>query len=128
MKYTLLTAAALATVALAAPAPEGAVSVQPVNTKAFTKGDTLTLELSLQPLLEALFGGLNNIEVPTKNKVKVKRGHGQGAQLVSTVKDLVSKIQGHVDDVGRSTTFMVQVRFLTLARQHSAQNQDWWYL
>lgn len=106
MKYTLLTAAALATVAIAAPAPEKALSLGDLglgggDNKATVNGDTLTLVLNLQPLLDALLGNANNVEVPTNRKAKAKRGHGQGAQLVNTVKDLVSKIQGHASDVGR---------------------------
>ncbi|UPK89573.1 hypothetical protein LCI18_000508 [Fusarium solani-melongenae] len=104
MKYTLLTAAALATVAIAAPAPEKALSLGDLglgggDNKATVNGDTLTLVLNLQPLLDALLGNAKNVEVPTNSKAKVKRGHNQGALLVNTVKDLVSKIQGHTSDV-----------------------------
>lgn len=106
MKYTLLTAAALATVAIAAPAPDKAISLGDLglgggdDNKATVSGNTLTLSFDIHPLL-ALLENTYSGQVTTKSKVKAKRGHHQGAQLVSTVKDLVSKVQTHIDDVGR---------------------------
>ncbi|KAH7273110.1 hypothetical protein MRS44_003606 [Fusarium solani] len=127
MKYTLLTAAALATVAIAAPAPEKALSLRDLSlsgddNKATVNGNTLTLVLNLQPIVEALLGNANSVEVPTNSKAKAKRGHDQGAQLVNTVKDLVSKIQGHANDVDNT---LLRIRTGGLSRgQGRAQCLD----
>ncbi|KAJ4320406.1 hypothetical protein N0V84_005900 [Fusarium piperis] len=106
MKYTLLTAAALATVAIAAPAPEKALSLGDlglggggVGNKATVDGELLNLKIDLRPILEIIFGNGKNFEVPTHSKTKAKRSHAQGAQLIKTVKDLLGKIQGHSTDV-----------------------------
>ncbi|KAI8677506.1 hypothetical protein LRP88_12412 [Fusarium phalaenopsidis] len=104
MKYTLLTVAALATVAIAAPTPEKALSLGDLglgggDNKATVNGDTLTLVLNLQPLLDALLGSGKNVEVPTNSKAKAKRGHDQGAQLVKTLQGLLGDIQGHTNTI-----------------------------
>lgn len=106
MKYTLLTAAALATVAIAAPAPEKALSLGNlglgggVDNKATVDGDLLNLKIDLRPILELLLGNGNPVGATSHSKAKAKRSHDQGAQLIKTFKNLLGKIQGHSSDVG----------------------------
>ncbi|RSM13528.1 hypothetical protein CDV31_005826 [Fusarium ambrosium] len=107
MKYTLLTAAALATVAIAAPAPEKAVSLGNLalgdgsDNKVTIEGNFLVVTLSLEHLTDVLGLHKKTIEVPTQRKAKAKRGHHQGgAQLLNILNVLSGDVLGNTDAIG----------------------------